>query len=217
MRSIAIIGSPHRKMSNTHELIRVVHEQLEQVGWETTILFLSDLKINYCAGCGLCLTRGTCPQHDDVQSIQQKIMSSDVVILGSPVYFHHVTAQMKTFIDRCVSWGHRPCLFGKYGAAVSVYAGIGSAQSVADYLNMVLRGWGVTTVGTATAHAVFPGDLNEDAYDEARTLADSIIVRSAESVPPFDPPSDMRHLIESNKERLVADYEYWQQMGWLKQ
>jgi multimeric flavodoxin WrbA len=68
---------------------------------------------------------------------------------------------MKTFIDRCVSFGHRPCLQGKYGASASVFTGVGSIEDVADYMNRILLGWGASPVGKVCGYAVRPGELSK--------------------------------------------------------
>ncbi len=70
-------------------------------------------------------------------------------MLASPVYYLNVTAQMKTFIDRMLAYGHRPTLVNKYGGSIVVYAGVGKPESVAEYLNRVLRAWGIMPVGYA--------------------------------------------------------------------
>jgi multimeric flavodoxin WrbA len=46
---------------------------------------------------------GTCVQKDDFAGIAAKLLSCDVLVLASPVYYYSVTAQMKTMIDRCYS------------------------------------------------------------------------------------------------------------------
>lgn len=58
---------------------------------------------------------------DIINESIQKIAQADAVILGSPVYFGGVTAQMKAFIDRagCAMLPHK-ILKGKVCASVAV-------------------------------------------------------------------------------------------------
>ena len=43
---------------------------------------------------------GVCVQKDDMSEILDAYKKADVLVLATPVYFHGVCAQMKTFIDR---------------------------------------------------------------------------------------------------------------------
>lgn len=170
MKIIGIVGSPHRKFGNTYKIVERMLKETEKMDAETEIIMLSNLEIKYCAGCATCLREGECPQKDGLKEVQDKMLGADDVVLGSPVYVGHVTAQMKTFIDRCVSFAHRPCMQGKYAASVSVYAGVGSVDDVAEYMNGVLRTWGAYTVGKVTGFAVGPGELEETVLENAAEM-----------------------------------------------
>jgi multimeric flavodoxin WrbA len=57
--------------------------------------------INYCTGCGICHNgKKYCPQKDDMPEVLDKIVSADVIVMATPVYFYTMCGQMKTFIDR---------------------------------------------------------------------------------------------------------------------
>jgi putative NADPH-quinone reductase len=66
---------------------------------------LFDYKINYCTGCRTCSRdgKGECCQKDDFKNIISKIIASDIIILGSPIYWGNVSAIMKNFFDRHMS------------------------------------------------------------------------------------------------------------------
>lgn len=220
MKILGIVGSPHRKMGNTYQMVKRMLEEAERMGAETEIVLLSDLKIDYCAGCATCLIRGECPQKDDVKELQEKMLKADGIVLGSPVYTLHVTAQMKTFIDRCVSFGHRPCLQGKYGASVSVFAGVGDVEMVVDYMNRLLRGWGATPVGKVCGFAVRPGELSQSVLDQASHVGRELVRAIREKREPLEEEwlktrEQMKQLILRNKGFFKADYEYWKEKGWI--
>jgi multimeric flavodoxin WrbA len=217
-RLIALSGSPHRTISNTVQILQWIVNRVKEEGWESEIIHIPDQHIEYCSGCGQCLIYGTCSQKDDTQKLKNKLLNADVIVLGSPVYFMQVTAQMKTFIDRTLSFGHRPCLQGKIGASVTVYAGVGSAHSVADYMNGVLRAWGASTVGKLVAYAARPEQLKSGVKVKAIELAESLIeaVNGKLSLPEYVPNPQMRHLVKSQKDMMRADYEYWLNKGWIQ-
>ena len=65
-------------------------------------IFLRDKSISPCLGCGVCsLHRKPCPQKDDMEEIIGKMLAADVIVMGTPVYFYAMSAQMKMVIDRC--------------------------------------------------------------------------------------------------------------------
>lgn len=72
------------------------HHQAEKV-------FLAEKKINYCTGCYTCGGNGKCVQKDDMEQVLEKMLSADVIVMATPVYFYTMCAQMKTLIDRTLA------------------------------------------------------------------------------------------------------------------
>ena len=114
---LGIIGSP-RKKGNTHILVSRILDGAQEAGAETEILFLSDLDIRECDGCHSCWKSRQCSKKDDMIHIYPKIIESDILIFGTPVYWYGPTALMKCFIDRFVYFncpGNRAKIRGKAG------------------------------------------------------------------------------------------------------
>lgn len=98
---IAINGSP-RKGGNTAILIRHILEELENEG-ETELVQLAGAKIRGCTACMKCFENRDrrCVFEDDaVNDCIEKMATADGIVLGSPVYFSDVTAELKALIDR---------------------------------------------------------------------------------------------------------------------
>ncbi|MCC7572295.1 MAG: flavodoxin family protein [Candidatus Methanofastidiosum sp.] len=98
---LGIIGSPRRN-GNTHILVNRVLEGAENQGAETGSLFLNDFIIKECDGCHACWKGLECAKKDDMNGFYQKIIDSDILVFGTPVYWYGPTAIMKAFIDRFV-------------------------------------------------------------------------------------------------------------------
>jgi multimeric flavodoxin WrbA len=98
---LGIIGSP-RKNGNTHILVSRILEGAQTAGAEVELLFLNDLTIRECDGCHACWNGHECSKRDDMNAVYPKIIESDVLIFGTPVYWYAPTALMKGFIDRFV-------------------------------------------------------------------------------------------------------------------
>jgi multimeric flavodoxin WrbA/putative sterol carrier protein len=222
-RVVAVNGSPHEGFGNTSQMLAMLGENLSREGLELEEIFLSQHQIGFCTGCATCLETGACWVRDDYNSVVRSVLEADAVILASPVYFFNVTAQMKTFLDRSLGYGHRPRGDWKPGLALSVSAGHGETW-VADYLGRVLRAFGTFPVGKFTAIAVGPGEflgrkaVVDRAVDLARDLAKA--VKEKRHYPPTDQDLGfwqfMSNLIKENRDFMVADYEHWQELGLFK-
>ena len=100
-RILAVVGSPRRE-GNTDILVSRIAEGARAEGAIVDKLFLGELTIEECDGCHRCWEGKECSKNDDMQNIYSKIVESDVIIFGTPVYWYGPTALMKAFIDRFV-------------------------------------------------------------------------------------------------------------------
>ena len=82
-------------------LIQEVLKGAKSKGAKTEILYLDELKISPCKSCGKNPEPKFCFIRDDMDEVYAKLKSSDVLVLGSPIYFDTVSAQLKLFLDRC--------------------------------------------------------------------------------------------------------------------
>jgi multimeric flavodoxin WrbA len=96
---LGIVGSP-RTCGNTEFLVREVLKAAETKGAKVNFIPISTYELMPCTGCRICLETGECVIQDDVERIFGKMAKADGIVLGSPVYFGGVTAQMKILIDR---------------------------------------------------------------------------------------------------------------------
>ena len=97
---LGISGSPRRN-GNTELLIREFMRGAEDVGHKTELIILNKLKISPCISCGSCQKSGTCIIDDDMQLMHKRLLEVDCIVFASPIYFCGVSAQLKSFIDRC--------------------------------------------------------------------------------------------------------------------
>jgi multimeric flavodoxin WrbA len=98
---LGVMGSPRRN-GNTHILISRILEGAGAEGAVGDIIFLDDLAIQECNGCHACWEGTECSKDDDMNNIYPKIIESDGIVFGTPVYWYGPTALIKGFIDRFV-------------------------------------------------------------------------------------------------------------------
>ncbi len=102
MKKILVISSSPRKGGNSDTLCDEFIKGAIEAGHNAEKIFLKDHKIEYCRGCLACTDTGKCVIKDDMGALLDKMLSSDVFVMASPVYFYTMCAQMKTFIDRTI-------------------------------------------------------------------------------------------------------------------
>jgi multimeric flavodoxin WrbA len=100
---VALNGSPHAGIGNTALMLDMLRQPLAEQGCGLEVVTLCEHAIEYCVGCALCMEKGKCWIPDDHLGIVERLLVADGVILASPVYFLHVTAQMKAFLDRSLA------------------------------------------------------------------------------------------------------------------
>lgn len=102
---LGLQGSP-RKKGNTAFLMSAFLREMHSLGARTHLLNVGDLAVEPCQEYTACETKGFCPIRDDMDRLVYPLLRrADIVVMGSPVFFYNVTAQLKAVIDRCqVLW-----------------------------------------------------------------------------------------------------------------
>ncbi len=143
-KALGIVGSPRR--GNTEVLVDEVLAGAEEVGALTEKVLLNDLTIAPCHACNACQKTGKCKHQDDMITLKEQLISSELWVLGTPVYWWGPTAQFKTFIDRW--YGFKRDIFdGKYAILAIPFGGghkhyarhlVGMITDILSYLNINL-------------------------------------------------------------------------------
>lgn len=102
MKNVLIISASPRKNGNSDTLCDRFAQGVKDSGNHVEKVFLASKNIGYCRGCGVCNDTHKCVQRDDMAEILDKMVTADVIVLATPVYFYTMDGQMKTFIDRTV-------------------------------------------------------------------------------------------------------------------
>lgn len=99
MRIVVLMGSPNRRGS-TSILVESFVRGASDAGHSCEVIDVCHADIHPCAGCVACGYEGPCTQKDDVQGIRAKLLSSDMVVLATPLYYYGMSAQLKAMVDR---------------------------------------------------------------------------------------------------------------------
>lgn len=104
MNVCILMGSP-RKKGNTMAVLTPFVKELNSVGVESELVWLCEKQIHACTACRVCQKDWAgfgCPIKDDAQSIFNKVLNSDVIVLATPIYSWYCTPPMKALLDRFV-------------------------------------------------------------------------------------------------------------------
>lgn len=99
MKVLGVNGSG-RGGGNTAVLVKGVLDGAKEAGAETVFMELADMKIAGCRACKECKRTQRCVLEDDMRRFYRIAPGVDVLVLASPIYLDHITAQLMAFIHR---------------------------------------------------------------------------------------------------------------------
>ena len=218
MKIIIINGSPRGLNGNTGKLVKVFADSAINEGSEIEIANLSDISLNPCQGCEVCSKTGSCAISDDVEKIQDTMLSADGIVLASPNYMMNVSGHMKMFMDRCFTHVHCQSMVGKYGAVLLTSAGP-IFDSIEEYMLSILGFFGCWTVGSTGAAVMQLEDDDERraVFAETKALAKKLIeaINNQDAFPDQEEKRQqifemMKLMVCNKKDDWPYEYEYWQ-------
>ena len=99
VRIAALIGGP-REDGNSARLLEIAAAAARERGHDVDVMFLRDMSIRPCTGCGGCRIGPTCVVGDHMHQVYTAIRMADVLLVSTPVYFNSMSAWLKGTIDR---------------------------------------------------------------------------------------------------------------------
>lgn len=168
MKVVAFNGSP-RKKGNTSILIDLVFSELKKEGIDTELVQLAGKNIRGCISCYKCFQnkdKRCSVKNDGLNECIEKMLEADGIILGSPVFFSNVTAEMKALMDRAglVATANDSMLRQKVGASVVAVRRAGSVCTF-DALNHFFLYGQMVVPGSCYWNMGFglnPGEVEKD-------------------------------------------------------
>ncbi len=177
MRIAVLMGSPNAGGS-TALLVRRFVKGAEEKGHECEVFNVCGMDVHPCSGCLRCGYEGPCSIDDDCSRIRSAILSSEMLVFASPLYYFGFTAQLKSVIDRFCSCnsgisrkGLRSCLL-----AVAWNSDDWTFESVVSHYRTLVRYLGFRDEGMVlgagcgtpdmTRRSRYPGE----AYELGRSL-----------------------------------------------
>lgn len=182
MRIAAFVGSP-RADGVTDAVVREVLRGAEDAGADTALFHIGLLNISGCHACLKCRETGECVQEDDMAPLFDELRRADAVVLGTPIYFYYMSAQMKAFTDRLFSIIDRG-MTSRFGTRPTVFVvtqGADDPRLFSSQMQSMREAWGFAGLAvTDTVHACGfenadevqeDSGIMEEAYSAGQALA----------------------------------------------
>lgn len=106
MKKIMIIDGGPRKNMNTAQMLQKIAEGAKSVSEDIEVktVRLYDMEYKGCMSCMACKLTGkaskVCKFKDALTPVLQEVSEADGLVMGSPIYFSEVTAQLRAFQER---------------------------------------------------------------------------------------------------------------------
>lgn len=171
-KMLILIGSRNAN-GNTSKFAKRITNFLDS-SYEKEFIFPQDLSLNAIDGSNFYFTDLNYNATTSLKTLKQKILKSDILIVGSPVYVHSISSDLKLLIENLASWAHTLRLQGKPTVVLST-CGSNGFDTVIKPLSEVLTFMGANVIATANASQI-PNQINNDDWlnEVGSTIAERI-------------------------------------------
>ncbi len=147
---LGLNGSPQRE-GNTVNLLHTALQSCTEAGAETRLLHVADalkgLAHPFCTNCSP-VCEGACAKGNNLGEAFDLLRKADGIIMGSPVYFGTVSAQLKAFWDKSRVLRKEKALINVVGGAVSVGSSrYGGQETTVKAIHDIMLVHGMTVIG----------------------------------------------------------------------
>lgn len=151
MKILALNGS-HNNNGNTAYLLNKILSFFRKEDTEIINIYeaVSDAKYPFCVNCSSPCSKA-CYRATKLEEAFDKVTEADFVIIGSPVYFGSMTAQLKAFFDKTRDVRGKKQWLGKPMAAVTVGASkYGGQERTLDDIHSCALVLGMNIIGNGS-------------------------------------------------------------------
>lgn len=99
-KNVLIISTSPRKGGNSDILADEFMSGAKDAGHNVEKINLYEKELGFCKGCLACQKTQKCIIRDDANEIVEKMLSCEIIVFATPVYYYGMSGQMKTMLDR---------------------------------------------------------------------------------------------------------------------
>lgn len=170
MPKVLLISGSNRK-GNTEYILTKLNEVID----DSELILLRNRNIDNCKGCLYCHNNDRCIINDDINSIIDILLQSEMIIFGVPNYFDNVSGLFKNFMDRLHPLYKSKLLENK--KVIFIYVGGGEELGTKEELHKATNGFvkylGLNLLEEFSFKALNAGDVKEQ-DDKIKDMVDKI-------------------------------------------
>mgnify|MGYP000009508274 FL=1 len=166
MKIVVLTGSPRRN-GNTNHLAGQFIKGAEEAGHEVYHFDCAQRKVSSCIACNRCGMNGQCIFNDDFGQLRPHLVTADMVVFATPMYYFGFSSQLKAVIDRFYALNGQVKGSEKRSALLMAYADTAAeeAELMLSHYHTLLRYLGWKDCGTVVAEGMWPtGAVNDTEY-----------------------------------------------------
>lgn len=182
IKDVVVISSSPRVKGNSEILADQFINGAKEVGHNVEKISLRNYSLQPCLACEYCRRhQNQCVQKDDADKIISKIITADVFVLATPIYFYSLSAQLKMLIDRMFareyeirnSEKRKKAYLIVTGGTTDISQTVGTVESFRGLLKVLKTiDEGGIVYGLGTLHK--DEALHHHAYQEAYEIGESV-------------------------------------------
>jgi len=177
MKIVVLESSPHTSGSSNLLASEFVRGATE-VGHVVEVCDVAHADISPCLGCDHCRVTGECVHEDDMRAVRDRLLSADMVVFVTPLYYFGMSAQLKTAIDRFYAFNGELMARRMKSALLAVAwdSNTWTMEALAEhyrvlvrYLHLQDRG-SILGVGCGTVDMTARSEFPQRAYELGRSM-----------------------------------------------
>lgn len=149
MKKILVMNGSRNKQGNTSFFIHNILNPIKE-DYNIELLFPQDYKLYPVFDS---FSYSYDEKEDDFHIIKQKILSSDLLIVSSPVYMHSMSSDLKLLLERLSIWSHTFRLNGKPCVVLSTCESNGDNKVIEPTSNIITN-MGGNVIATSNASLI---------------------------------------------------------------
>ncbi|MBQ9270631.1 MAG: flavodoxin family protein [Oscillospiraceae bacterium] len=152
MKILVLNGSPRPKGA-TADMVDAFSSGASDAGHQVAVIPVARKNIHGCLACEYCHNQGQgrCVQQDDMKAIYPEILSADMAVFASPIYYFTLSAQLQAVIHRTYAIDI-PGNVKKTALILSSGDKYVYGPAIAQYYQSIVEYWGVENAGIFTAN-----------------------------------------------------------------
>ncbi|EAC2779195.1 flavodoxin family protein [Listeria monocytogenes] len=221
MKKIFVYIGSNNKNSKTMKVFNEIRNNVEvYLGVEEceyTIFQAYNLNLKTCIGCSVCFLKGSCTLENKEQNYKEMLSAmseADIIILGTPTYLHHISSEMKNFLDRIAYLTHVMPFIGKK-CVLLVSADSNGSGFAMDYMKKIATFLGLN-VETTGHFLEIDGKKSWELARVSNDLINMIKENSIEINVEIDQQYQSYKRIYSRTDYSGFEKDYWIENGYLE-